>query len=174
LSTANKPDFQPDLERERLNGRRGSITWYGHASSSLRSQALRLSGSTTALSFTIASFGRLFAFVLKFKGQCEALAMPVETLGEGCSLGWRVTVRCADGRTESPRSQSSRECSYRRELDIETLVWTRGWAFPLSRLESRLRCPRCGSRHVVVLYEPPRGATSIAGPRSRLVRSSTA
>jgi hypothetical protein len=29
-------------------------------------------------------------------------------------------------------------------------------AFPLSRLESRLRYPRCGSRYVVVLYEPPR------------------
>jgi len=101
--------------------------------------------------------------------------MPVETLGEACSQGWRVTVRCADGRTESPRSQSSRECSYRRELDMETLVWTRGWAFPLARLESRLRCPRCGSRYVVVLYEPPRrGATSIAGPRSQPVRSSTA
>ena len=70
-------------------------------------------------------------------------AVPVET------LGWRVTVRCADGRTESPRSQSSRECSYRRELDIETLVWTRGRAFPLSRLERR---------HVVVLYEPSRPA----------------
>jgi DNA-directed RNA polymerase subunit RPC12/RpoP len=47
-------------------------------------------------------------------------------------------------------SQSSRECSYRRELDMETLVWTRGRAFPLSRLESRLRCPRCGSRYVLV------------------------
>jgi len=80
--------------------------------------------------------------------------MPVETLGEACSQGWRVTVRCADGRTESPRSQSSRECSYRMVLDMETLVWTRGRAFPLSRLESRLRCPRCGSRYVVVLYEP--------------------
>ena len=68
--------------------------------------------------------------------------MPVETLGEACSQGWRVTLRCADGRTESPRSQSSRECNYRRELDMETLVWTRGRAFPLSRLESRLRCPR--------------------------------
>jgi len=70
--------------------------------------------------------------------------MPIQTLGEACSQGWRVTVRCADGRTESPRSQSSRECSYRRELDMETLVWTRGRAFPLSRLESRLRCQRCG------------------------------
>jgi len=33
------------------------------------------------------------------------------------------------------------ECRYRAELDMETLVWTRGRAFPLSRLESRLRCP---------------------------------
>ena len=51
--------------------------------------------------------------------------MPVETLGEACSQGWRVTVRCADGRTESPRSQSSRECSYRMVLDMETLVWSK-------------------------------------------------
>jgi DNA-directed RNA polymerase subunit RPC12/RpoP len=41
---------------------------------------------------------------------------------------------------------------------METLVWTRGRGFPLSRLESRLRCPRCGSRYVVVLYQPPRRA----------------
>jgi len=43
----------------------------------------------------------------------------------------------------------------RKELDMETLVWTRGRGFPLSRLETRLRCPRCGSREVVVLYQPP-------------------
>jgi hypothetical protein len=86
--------------------------------------------------------------------------MAVETLGEACAQGWRVTVRCSYGRTESPRSQSSRECSYRKELDMETLVWTRGRGFPLSRLESRLRCPRCGSRSVVVLYQPPRRAAA--------------
>jgi hypothetical protein len=84
--------------------------------------------------------------------------MVVETLGEARAQGWRVTVRCSYGRSESPRSQSSRECNYRKVLDMETLVWTRGRAFPLSRLESRLRCPRCGSRYVVVLYEPPRRA----------------
>jgi hypothetical protein len=37
-----------------------------------------------------------------------------------------------------------------------TLVWTRGRGFPLSRLESRLRCPRCGSRDVVLLITIPR------------------
>ena len=58
---------------------------------------------------------------------------------------------------------------------METLEWTRGRAFPLSQLESRLRCLRCGSRYVVVLCEPLRcAATSIEGPRSQPVRSSTA
>jgi len=81
--------------------------------------------------------------------------MSVESIGDAFALGWRVTVRCSYGRSDGPRSQSSRECNYRKELDMETLVWTRGRAFPLSRLESRLRCPRCGSRTVVVLYRPP-------------------
>jgi len=65
--------------------------------------------------------------------------MLVETIGDAFGLGWRVTVRCSYGREDSPRSQSSRECNYRKDLDMETLVWTRGRAFPLSRLESRLR-----------------------------------
>jgi hypothetical protein len=82
--------------------------------------------------------------------------MAVETLGEAQSRGWRVTVRCSDARSEGPRSWSSRECSYRKELDMETLVWTRGKDFPLARLDSRLRCPRCGSRAVVVRYQQPR------------------
>src|SRR5271167_329307 len=86
--------------------------------------------------------------------------MGVETLGDAKTSGWRVTVRCSYGRSESPRSQSSRECNYRKELDMETLVWTRGRAFPLSRLESRLRCPQCGSRQIVVLFDPP-GQTSL-------------
>ena len=81
--------------------------------------------------------------------------MAVETIGEAYSLGWRVTVRCSYGREDGAHSKSSRECINRKELDMETLVWTRGRAFPLSRLESRLRCPKCGSRNVVVLYQPP-------------------
>ncbi len=84
--------------------------------------------------------------------------MAVETIGDAYSLGWRVIARCTHGREDGPRSQSSRACSYRKELDMETLVWTRGRAFPLSRLETRLRCPRCGSRDIVVLYQPPRSA----------------
>ncbi len=82
-------------------------------------------------------------------------SMGVETIGEALSLGWRVIARCVRGREDGPTSRSSRECTYRRELDLETLVCTRGRAFPLSRLESRLRCPRCGNRRMVVMFEPP-------------------
>jgi hypothetical protein len=49
----------------------------------------------------------------------------------------------------------SRECTYRVELDVESLVWTRGRDFPINRLAERLRCPRCGSRYVRVLFDPP-------------------
>ena len=84
--------------------------------------------------------------------------MAVETIGEAYSLGWRVRARCVHSREDGAHSKSSRECIYRKDLDMETLVWTRGRDFPLSRLESRLRCPRCGSRNVVVLFQPPANA----------------
>jgi hypothetical protein len=84
----------------------------------------------------------------------------VETIGDAFALGWRVIARCMHGKGDDSRSKSSRECVYRNELDMETLVWTRGRGFPLSRLESRLRCPRCGSRDVVVLYETPGSAAA--------------
>jgi Zn finger protein HypA/HybF involved in hydrogenase expression len=41
------------------------------------------------------------------------------------------------------------------ELDLKTLVWTRGEQFPLDQLESRLKCPRCGSRRVKVIFTVP-------------------
>ena len=79
--------------------------------------------------------------------------MPVETLGDAFDHGWRVTARCAWGKRDGMKSP--RECLHREELDMATLVWTRGRAFPLSRLECRLRCPRCGSRRVSILYDVP-------------------
>jgi hypothetical protein len=68
--------------------------------------------------------------------------MSVETLGEAFSAGWRVTVRCAWGPRDGMKRV--RECVYGGELDLQTLVWTRGRDFPIARLESRLKCPRCG------------------------------
>ena len=46
-------------------------------------------------------------------------------------------------------------CRTIAELDMQTLIWTRGAAFPLELLESRLKCPRCGSRRIQVVFEPP-------------------
>jgi len=48
----------------------------------------------------------------------------------------------------------TRPCVYQEELDLHTLVW-RGRNFPLARLESRLVCPRCGCRRVVIVFQPP-------------------
>lgn len=79
--------------------------------------------------------------------------MAVETIGEAMDLSWRVHVRCAWGKRDAMKS--IRECTKGYEIDLETLVWTRGRNFPLGLLESRLRCPRCGSRRVRIAFTPP-------------------
>ena len=85
----------------------------------------------------------------------------VETLGMARSLSWKVHVRCAKGYREGTRS--IRRCVYRKQLDLDTLVCTRGPNFPLSRLESRLMCPACGSRSVTVVFEPPTNRAVLSG-----------
>jgi len=89
--------------------------------------------------------------------------MSIETLGDAWSAGWRITMRCAWGKREGLKS--IRECSYRRELDLETLVCTRGRDFPLTSLETRLRCPRCGSRRVAVMFSVPSEPNRAVGDR---------
>lgn len=66
---------------------------------------------------------------------------------------WRVTVRCAWGPRDAMKR--IRECVYGGERDLQTLVWTRGRDFPLARLESRLKCPKCGSRRVRLAFSVP-------------------
>jgi hypothetical protein len=41
------------------------------------------------------------------------------------------------------------------ELDLQTLVCTRGRDFPLAQIAEMLRCPRCGCRRVAVMFGPP-------------------
>lgn len=48
-----------------------------------------------------------------------------------------------------------RECVYVVEPDLQTLIWTRGWDFPLTMFENRLKRSRCGSRRVRVAFGPP-------------------
>lgn len=79
--------------------------------------------------------------------------MSIESLGEAFSHGWRIHMRCLDNGREGLKHK--RECGYRKELDLETLVATRGRDFPIARLAERLRCPRCGCRRVGVMFGPP-------------------
>ena len=55
--------------------------------------------------------------------------LEVETLGVARSFGWQVHMRCADGYRQETRSM--RKCVYRKQLDLETLVATRGPNFPV-------------------------------------------
>ena len=89
------------------------------------------------------------------------LMAEVETLGMARSLGWKVHMRCAKDYRESTRS--IRRCVYRKQLDLDMLVCTRGPNFPLSRLESRLMCPACGGRNVTVVFEPPTNRAALSG-----------
>lgn len=77
----------------------------------------------------------------------------VETIGDAFSLGWQLKARCAFGNREGMKSV--RQCTWTYDLDMLTLVATRGRDFPLAMLASRLRCPRCGSRSVAVVFIPP-------------------
>jgi DNA-directed RNA polymerase subunit RPC12/RpoP len=77
----------------------------------------------------------------------------IETLAEARDSRMTLTARCAWGRREG--TKSIRECKARVEIDLETLIWTRGESFPISMLESRLKCPRCGSRRVVLMFGLP-------------------
>jgi hypothetical protein len=79
--------------------------------------------------------------------------MGIETLGDAFTNSWRVTARCNGGVVDD--RTHGRPCVYQEELDMHTLVWTRGRNFPLARLESRLMCPRCGSRRVSLIFQPP-------------------
>jgi hypothetical protein len=89
------------------------------------------------------------------------MSFEVETLGVARSLGWKVHMRCANGYRQETRSM--RRCVYRKQLDLETLVCTRGPNFQLSRLESRLMCPACGNLRVTVVFEPPSNTAQMRG-----------
>lgn len=82
--------------------------------------------------------------------------MSIETLGEAYAAGWGVRLSCAQpsrvGTTKVGR------CMWSGNLDMMTLVATRGHGLPLERLADLFRCPGCGSRRVRVLCEVPSGS----------------
>jgi hypothetical protein len=79
--------------------------------------------------------------------------MDIETLGDIWQAGGRLYVRCLKPRREG--LTIVRACGRRFELDVQTLVWTRGRRFPISMLSSRMKCPACETREVVITVTLP-------------------
>jgi hypothetical protein len=77
----------------------------------------------------------------------------IETLANARDPGVRITARCACGKRERMKSVSEYKASVR--LGLDTLIWRRGAAFPVSMIEGRLKCPRCGSWRIVLLFDFP-------------------
>ena len=95
----------------------------------------------------------------------QGRAVPmVETLGEVLDHSWRIHMRCLDDGREGLKHK--RRCDFRFQLDLQTLVCTRGRDFPLARIAERLRCPRCGCRRVGVMFGPPSNPGTFAAERT--------
>lgn len=80
--------------------------------------------------------------------------MQIETLGDAWNHDAKVWMACAWGPYTNGMKRG-RECQFRQDLDLMTLVCTRGRDFPVARLAERLRCPRCGSRKLRVVWSFP-------------------
>jgi hypothetical protein len=90
--------------------------------------------------------------------------MQIETLGEALNHDMSAIMQCAYGTREGLKTIP--ECLFRKALEMETLVCTRGRDFPIARLAECLRCPRCGSRKVRLFWDVP----SLADQKRRAVR----
>jgi hypothetical protein len=87
----------------------------------------------------------------------------IETLGDCWNYSVKLEMRCAWGKRDGMKT--ARECVFSHQLDLLTLVATRGRDMPLALLGERLRCPRCGSRRVRLLYDIPGNAAAASAKR---------
>lgn len=84
--------------------------------------------------------------------------MIIETLGDAYTHSVKAIMACAEGKGSAMKKH--RECIFRRELDMMTLVCTRGREFPIGLLQERMRCPACGSRRIRIMWDFPAGSRS--------------
>ena len=82
--------------------------------------------------------------------------MQLETLWDAWVQSVRIEMRCAGGKGDGMKKH--RECAYSANLDVSTLLCTRGPNFPIAGLRERLMCPMCHSRRVRVLISLPSNA----------------
>jgi len=74
--------------------------------------------------------------------------MAIENLFGLYQAGGRLHTRCAWGRREGLKSV--RECFFRYEPDLMSLMITRGRRCELADIKSKMRCPMCGSWRLTV------------------------
>lgn len=79
--------------------------------------------------------------------------MQIETLGDAWAHSVKIKMRCAYGKHDGMKT--IRECQFTADLDVMTLVCTRGRDMPVTFLQERMRCPRCGSRKVRLMLVMP-------------------
>jgi len=90
--------------------------------------------------------------------------MEIETLLDVQRAGGRLYARCLFNGREGMKTK--RACNWRVELDVETMIWTRGRALPVTALWGRLRCPHCGCRQVAVSVSLPPNEGRLAATAS--------
>lgn len=86
----------------------------------------------------------------------------VDNLGQAFEAGWQLNVRCERRRAGL---KSVRSCPGTQTLDLGTILWTHGAACPIGYLHGRLRCPKCGTLDVLVLWSTP-GSVTRQGTRA--------
>jgi hypothetical protein len=84
----------------------------------------------------------------------------ISTIGEAHDLGWRIRVYCREWKGQAMKKH--RGCTAQVDLDLPTLVWTRGRDFQLADIAARMKCIKCGGRLVSVAMEPPAPGASMA------------
>lgn len=88
----------------------------------------------------------------------------ITTLGDAYAAGWSIRMRCLRGHLKHIVKRDP--CRFEAELNLETLVCTRGRRFPLSQLASRLQCPNCGDNKLELLFDVPGSPIPVFVPQS--------
>jgi hypothetical protein len=85
----------------------------------------------------------------------------VETLGEAWNLSWTIHVRCLHDGREGMKHK--RACGYRKYLDLETLVCTRGRGFPIATIRG---LSKLAPRTLAIMHGPSFASDGAAALRA--------
>lgn len=82
-------------------------------------------------------------------------------------VGW---LQC---RRRHASLKSTKSCPGEFRLDVHTLLTTLEWDFPLARLPTRLQCPECGTKAILIAWEVSSGPEPSPGGKTQTRLRST-